>query len=286
MKEDCGAVRVRVDRVKGCSGEVSLEYRTVDGTARAGKNYTEASGTLRWGHGEVDAKYIQVFITDDGAFQGVQYFDVEIGNATGGAKFDERTDGSDVRSLARVTVEDDETISSIADRAIAFLGMRHQDVKLGTSGWAEQFALALTVAADGDDGEGGDGGGGGGEGGGGDLCRRWRMYMVHVLTVPWKLLVALVPPTAFCGGWLCFVCAIVLIGFLTALIGDLANLLGCAIGLKDSVVAITLVALGTSLPDTFASKSAAIGDATADAAIGNVTGFNSVNVFLGLGLVA
>jgi hypothetical protein len=44
------------------------------------------------------------------------------------------------------------------------------------------------------------------------------------------------------------------------------------------------VALGTSLPDTFASKSAAVGDKNADNAIGNVTGSNSVNVFLGLGL--
>lgn len=48
--------------------------------------------------------------------------------------------------------------------------------------------------------------------------------------------------------------------------------------------AITLVALGTSLPDTFASKAAAVGEKTADNAIGNVTGSNSVNVFLGLGL--
>ena len=58
----------------------------------------------------------------------------------------------------------------------------------------------------------------------------------------------------------------------------------CAIGLKDSVTAITFVALGTSLPDTFASKAAAMGDATADNSVGNVTGSNSVNVFLGLGL--
>ena len=71
---------------------------------------------------------------------------------------------------------------------------------------------------------------------------------------------------------------------LTALIGDLANLLGCALGLNESVVAITLVALGTSLPDTFASRAAAVGDDTADAAVGNVTGSNSVNVFLGLGI--
>jgi solute carrier family 8 (sodium/calcium exchanger) len=42
--------------------------------------------------------------------------------------------------------------------------------------------------------------------------------------------------------------------------------------------------LGTSLPDTFASKIAAKNEKTADNAIGNITGSNSVNVFLGLGL--
>merc|ERR1719415_500070 len=51
-----------------------------------------------------------------------------------------------------------------------------------------------------------------------------------------------------------------------------------------SITAITFVALGTSLPDTFASKSAATQDPHADASVGNVTGSNSVNVFLGLGL--
>lgn len=51
------------------------------------------------------------------------------------------------------------------------------------------------------------------------------------------------------------------------LIEDLARLFGCAVGLKESVTAITLVALGTSLPDTFASKAAAVGDSTADAAV-------------------
>jgi len=50
------------------------------------------------------------------------------------------------------------------------------------------------------------------------------------------------------------------------------------------VTAITFVALGTSLPDTFASKTAAIGDPIVDSSIGNATGSNSVNVFLGLGL--
>lgn len=38
------------------------------------------------------------------------------------------------------------------------------------------------------------------------------------------------------------------------------------------------------LLDTFASKVAAIQDDTADASVGNVTGSNAVNVFLGIGI--
>uniref|UniRef100_A0A915EII4 Calx-beta domain-containing protein n=1 Tax=Ditylenchus dipsaci TaxID=166011 RepID=A0A915EII4_9BILA len=86
------------------------------------------------------------------------------------------------------------------------------------------------------------------------------------------------------SGWLTFVVAIFAIGMLTAVIGDVASMFGCTIGLKDSVTAITLVAMGTSLPDTFASKTAAVQDKTADSSIGNVTGSNAVNVFLGIGV--
>ncbi len=39
-----------------------------------------------------------------------------------------------------------------------------------------------------------------------------------------------------------------MIGLLTAVIGDLASSFGCTIGMKDSVTAISFVALGTSLP--------------------------------------
>merc|ERR1712113_505046 len=64
----------------------------------------------------------------------------------------------------------------------------------------------------------------------------------------------------------------------------MANLLGCVIGIPNEITAITLVALGTSLPDMFASMVAAVDDETADNSVGNVTGSNSVNVFLGLGM--
>jgi solute carrier family 8 (sodium/calcium exchanger) len=98
------------------------------------------------------------------------------------------------------------------------------------------------------------------------------------------LFFALIPPTDYGGGWVTFCIALCFIGGVTAVIGDMAALLGCCMNIPDSITAITFVALGTSLPDTFASKSAAVQDEYADASIGNVTGSNSVNVFLGLGM--
>jgi len=109
-------------------------------------------------------------------------------------------------------------------------------------------------------------------------------YIMHLVSLPWKVLFALVPPTQWCGGKLAFCVALIMIGALTACIGEFASLMGCNLGLKDEVTAITFVALGTSLPDTFASAQAARQAPDADGAIGNVTGSNAVNVFFGLGL--
>uniref|UniRef100_A0A8C6L1I8 Solute carrier family 8 member 1b n=1 Tax=Nothobranchius furzeri TaxID=105023 RepID=A0A8C6L1I8_NOTFU len=146
---------------------------------------------------------------------------------------------------------------------------------VGTNSWRDQFIEAITVSAGEDDDD--------------EECGEEKLpscfdYVMHFLTVFWKVLFAFVPPTDYWSGWACFVVSICMIGLLTAVIGDLASHFGCTVGLKDSVTAVVFVALGTSVPDTFASKVAAIQDQYADASIGNVTGSNAVNVFLGIGV--
>ena len=44
---------------------------------------------------------------------------------------------------------------------------------------------------------------------------------------------------------------------------QVAHMFGCALGLSDLMTGMSIVALGTSLPDTFASQYAAIHDDTA-----------------------
>lgn len=108
--------------------------------------------------------------------------------------------------------------------------------------------------------------------------------LFHFACIGWKVIFALVPPTEYGAGAPALFVALAFIGVVTMLVGEVATILGCAIGLKASVTAITLVAMGTSLPDTLASMTAAKQFEYADSAIGNVTGSNCVNVFLGLGL--
>jgi hypothetical protein len=108
-------------------------------------------------------------------------------------------------------------------------------------------------------------------------------WSIHFAVIPWKLFYGIFCPPPL-WAWPCFLFSLIYIGLLTAFVYDLAELLGCVVGMDDRVTAITIVALGTSLPDLFASRTAALNDAYADASIVNVTGSNAVNVFLGIGL--
>merc|ERR1719183_2375408 len=97
-------------------------------------------------------------------------------------------------------------------------------------------------------------------------------WVIHIFTFPWKVLYSFVPPPAFFGGYLCFVVCIFCIGMNTAFISDVAEMFGCVLDVPDVVTAISFVALGTSMPDLFASLHAAVQDPNADASIVNVTG--------------
>ncbi|XP_035814075.1 sodium/calcium exchanger 1-like isoform X2 [Amphiprion ocellaris] len=170
-----------------------------------------------------------------------------------------------------VIIEESYEFKSTVDKLIKKTNLA---LLIGTNSWREQFVEAITVSSGDDD---------------DDECGEEKVpscfdYVMHFLTIFWKLLFAFVPPTDYWNGWACFVVSISIIGILTAVIGDLASHFGCTVGLKDSVTAVVFVALGTSVPDTFASKVAAIQDQYADASIGNVTGSNAVNVFLGIGV--
>ena len=78
--------------------------------------------------------------------------------------------------------------------------------------------------------------------------------LFHFLSIFWKVAFGIIPPARMWGGWASFLMSLFVIGVIVIIVGEYATLFGCVLGLKPAVTAITFVALGTSLPDTFASK--------------------------------
>merc|ERR1711970_666624 len=299
--ESVGVYELEIKRISGARGKVAIPFSTEDGSAKAGAHYDPIEGELIFENEETE-KIIELPIIDEESYEKSLIMYVNIGEPR---QIAEGKEGEGI-DYSVLDAKDPETLTE--EEKIALLGrpclgtnpkiqIRIRESKefknsvdkmmqkanasmmVGSSSWLEQFTGAFTVQAEDDDEEEGEDGEEGEE-----KMPSCGDYIMHFLTLPWKLIFALIPPTAIYDGYPTFVISIGFIGLCTAVIGDVAGHLGCFISLKDSVNAIAFVALGTSVPDTFASKTAAIEDETADASVGNVTGSNAVNVFLGIGI--
>merc|ERR1712181_132722 len=94
----------------------------------------------------------------------------------------------------------------------------NNSMMVGSSSWLDQFTDAFTVQAEDDDEEEGEEGEEGEE-----KMPSCGDYIMHFLTLPWKLIFAFIPPTALLRGYPTFVISIALIGANTAIIGDVTG---------------------------------------------------------------
>ncbi|KAG5268966.1 hypothetical protein AALO_G00196820 [Alosa alosa] len=299
VSESVGTMEVTVVRNSGARGTVILPYHTEAGSAKGdGVDYEDVRGELEFVNDQT-TQTIQVRITDDEEYEKHENFFIVLDEPRWlkrgisalllnqedpeGQMSAEEEEARRIAEMGKPILGEHSRLEVVIEESYEFKSTVDKLIKktnlalvIGTHSWREQFIEAVTVSAgDGDEED--------------DEGREERLpscsdYVMHFLTVFWKVLFACVPPTEYWNGWACFVVSISVIGFLTAIIGDLASHFGCTVGLRDTVTAVVFVALGTSLPDTFASKVAATQDQYADASVGNVTGSNAVNVFLGIGV--
>jgi len=296
--ESVGTYELEVKRISGARGKVAIPFNTEDGTAKEGQHYEAQEGELLY-ENEETTKTISIAITDEESYEKSLIMYVEIGEPRHIAegKEGEGVDYSELDAKNPEELTEEEKIALLGRPCLGantriqirireskefknsvdkMMQKANNSMVVGSSSWLDQFSEAFTVQADDDDEEEGEEGE--------EKMPSCGDYIMHFLTLPWKLIFAFIPPTGIYDGYPTFVISILFIGACTAVIGDIAGHLGCFINLKDCVNAIAFVALGTSVPDTFASKTAAIEDETADASVGNVTGSNAVNVFLGIGI--
>lgn len=284
VSESTGILSVTVARNSGSRGTVSVPYHTEDGTAKAGVDYEETKGELEFTN-EQTSQVMQVHIINVSEYEKQENFFIVLEEpkwlkrGLSGNPTPEEEEARRISEMGKPILGEHSRLEIIIEESCEFKNTVDKLIKdaniadvLGTHSWREQFIEAVTVSA-GDEEEGEE-----------HRVPSCFDYFMHILSLFWKILFAFVPPTEYWNGWACFIVSISVIGLLTAIIGDLASHFGCTVGLRDTVTAVVFVALGTSLPDTFASKVAAIQDQYADASVGNVTGSNAVNVFLGIGV--
>jgi solute carrier family 8 (sodium/calcium exchanger) len=257
-------------RVNGASGVVSCKVSTERNTAVAGKDYEEITDEEIFFQDGETRQELMLTILHKNDYEGRENFLLKAHDASNGLEFNPADDGGDECNMQTIYVLPTGKGGGLAKLVMGCCNkvFNCDELTKGMETWAGQYKSALYPGGDYESMQ---------EATSGDM-------VMHLLSLPWKLLFAAIPPTEFWGGKITFVGALTFIGVMTAVIGDLAASFGCVIDLPDEITAITFVALGTSLPDTFASRTSAMMDDTADASIGNVTGSNSVNVFLGLGL--
>jgi len=265
VNENVGTALIPVLRVGGSLGEISCLYSTKNKSAIGKHEGIDGDGDyipvntpieFKFADKEI-SKNIEIKIVNDVHWEKDETFEVLLEEAA-----DAASQMVGEQKFCEVTIKSDDQVTTRLEWISKVVNHNHDRFNMGSHLWGEQIYNAVTWSSE------------------DSLTSK----IIHVLLFPWKLFASLVPPTLWLGGWLSFVVALGFIALVTALIGDVAALFGCSIGLNNSITAITFVALGTSLPDTFASRTAAVNDKSADAALGNVTGSNAVNVFLGLGL--
>jgi len=295
ITESVGTYEVKILRISGARGTVAIPYETEEGTAKDGKDFEHVKGEVEFSNEETE-KIVSIPILDEETYEKNLIFYVNIGDPRHIAGEGEGTDFAELDAKDPAELTEEEKIALLGRPCLGetpriqirireskefkssvdkMMQRANASMLVGSSSWKDQFIEAFSVQADDDEEEGEEGE---------EKMPSCGDYIMHFLTLPWKLIFAFVPPTAIYNGYVTFVISILFIGGCTAVIGDIASHLGCFIFLKDGVNAIAFVALGTSVPDTFASKTAAIEDETADASVGNVTGSNAVNVFLGIGI--
>jgi len=223
-KSTTSKVPLLIERNKGATDEVSVKVRTVDGTAKEGVHYEKLEDEIVFKN-NVTSKAVRIALKqfekpeDAGDNYSVSFF-VDLIDAD-----KEKAAGATLGDITRIEVRVEH-----ADEA--------EDEEILT--FTDQFRQAMSVNG-GEDSESASAV---------DLT-------MHYISITWKILAATVPPTHYWGGWPTFWYSMGLVGIVTGIIGDIATVFGCIVGLDNEISGIFLVALGTSLPGNLPQSAAA-----------------------------
>merc|ERR1711981_388060 len=199
-----------VARMSGARGKVAIPYTTEEGTAKAGKDYEHQEGELIY-ENEENKKTIEIPILEEDSYEKNVVMYVVIGepkHLAEGVNYAE-IDAKDPEALTeeekiallgrprlgditkiQIRIRESKEFKSSVDR---MLKRGNASMMVGASSWKDQFFDAFTVQAGDDEEEEEEGGGEEGEEGE-EKMPTCGDYIMHFLTLFWKVLFAVIPP--------------------------------------------------------------------------------------------
>ena len=119
---------------------------------------------------------------------------MDLKNSTGGATISKR-------SQVIVTVIDDDRVTEISKLLATAMQKKMAVDSVETSSWHEQLISAVSLEGSVD--EFGD-----------SIPPSMLDITFHYISITWKVLFAIIPPTDYCNGWATFFCSLLMIGLL------------------------------------------------------------------------
>merc|ERR1712102_276034 len=220
--ESVGTYELEVKRISGARGKVAIPYNTEEGTAKDGEHYEAQEGELIFCNEETE-KTIEIPIMDEESYEknlimyvsigdpihiaegkegeGVDYAELDAKNP------EELTEEEKIALLGRpclgantriqIRIKESKEFKNSVDK---MMQKANNSMMVGSSSWLDQFSEAFTVQAEDDDDEEGEEGE--------EKMPSCGDYIMHFLTLPWKLIFAFIPPTAIYDGYPTFVISI------------------------------------------------------------------------------
>ncbi|MGH9967376.1 MAG: PQQ-dependent sugar dehydrogenase [Pyrinomonadaceae bacterium] len=147
VTEDCTGVAVNVARTGGTATTQTVEFLTIENSAKQKTDFIYAEGTLTFAPGDA-TKSFTVLINEDSYAEGSESFMLELRNPTNGA-----TLGS--QSMATFVINDDETVNGTTnpiDDNATFVTQHYHDFlnrepQGGLAFWVGELAICGTDAA-------------------------------------------------------------------------------------------------------------------------------------------
>ena len=279
VPDNVGIFSVKVIRAVGARGRIKVPFTVIPGTAKEVQDYiplTKRFVTFENGQYETE---IDIRIKDKDRHGHVLTFYVQLETPTKITNDIKLTIGDPIlgqRRLLQLGICEDTEMREAMNRIIQKTDLVANIVAFT---WKDQLSSLFKVLPTHHPSTGG---------GGGSIqistCKKIWLYFIHIISFPWKALIALLPPSGFAQGYVAYVLLLCVMIVIAALVADCAGYLGCTIGLKVELTAMTLISFGLCLPGTFSSRRAAILEKTADKAIASITRSNVSTKFLGIGI--